>query len=94
MRLNSFELAEEVPDEMPPFVHLLVDGEGLCAARMLGDDDLGAARVEFCDNGVAVDALSAIRASKANPSARVEALSRQKHETHDPGAKYLLMAQA
>jgi hypothetical protein len=42
---------------MPPFVHLLVDGERLCATRMLGDDDLGAARVEFGDNGVAVDRL-------------------------------------
>src|SRR5436189_5805992 len=38
------ELAEEVFDEMPPFVHLLVDGERLCAPRMLGDDYLGAAR--------------------------------------------------
>ena len=38
------ELAEEVFDEMPPFVHLLVDGERLCAQRMLGDDDLGASK--------------------------------------------------
>jgi hypothetical protein len=42
--LELLELAEEVFDEMPPFVHLLVDGERLCAARMLGNDDLGAAR--------------------------------------------------
>ncbi len=37
---NAFELlelAEEVLDEMPPFVHLLVDGERRCAPRMLGD---------------------------------------------------------
>src|ERR1700682_6348187 len=51
------ELAEEVFDEMPPFVHLLVDGERLCATRMLGDDDLGAARVEFCDNGVTAERI-------------------------------------
>src|ERR1035441_9186393 len=31
------EPAEEVLDEMPPFVHLLIDGERLCAPRMLGD---------------------------------------------------------
>jgi hypothetical protein len=61
------ELGKEVFDEMSPFVHLLVDGQGLCAARMLGDDDLGAARVEFGDNGVAVERLT-INASKANPS--------------------------
>lgn len=55
---DAFELlepAEEVLDEMPPFVHFLIDGERLCAARMLGDDDLGAARVEIGDNGVAVE---------------------------------------
>ena len=51
------ELAEEVLDQMAPFVHLLVDGERLCAARMLGDDDLGAARVEVGDDGVAVERL-------------------------------------
>ena len=51
------ELAEEVFDQMPPFVHLLVDGERLCAAGMLGDDDLGAARVEIGDDGVAVEGL-------------------------------------
>ena len=37
------ELAEEVLDEMAPLVHLFVDGERLCAARMLGDDRHGAA---------------------------------------------------
>src|SRR5271156_1836959 len=42
---------------MPPFVHLLIDGERLCTARMLGDDDLSAARVEIGDNGVAVERL-------------------------------------
>jgi hypothetical protein len=37
--------------------NLLVDGERLCAARMLGDDDLSAAHVELGDNGVAVECL-------------------------------------
>ena len=57
---DAFELlkpSEEVLDEMPPFIHLLIDGERLCAARMLGDDDLGTARVEIGDNGVAVERL-------------------------------------
>src|SRR5438309_717125 len=34
------ELAEEVLDEMPQFVYLLVEGERLCATRMLGDPGL------------------------------------------------------
>src|SRR2546429_314595 len=51
------ELAEEVLDEMPPFVHLLVEGERLCATRMLGDHGLGAARVEIGDDDVAVERL-------------------------------------
>ena len=83
------ELAEEVFDEMPPFVHLLVDGERLCATRMLGDDDLGAARVEFGDNGVAVERLvgdQRVEGQSLNErrhAHRVEALSRQKHEAHE-----------
>ena len=32
---QPFELAEEVLDQVPPFVHLLVEGERLCGARML-----------------------------------------------------------
>src|SRR5271169_3475788 len=57
---DAFEVlepGEEILDEMPPFVHLLVDGQRLCTPRMLGDDDLGAARVEFGDNSVAVERL-------------------------------------
>jgi hypothetical protein len=83
------ELAEEVLDEMPPFVHLFVDGERLCAARMLGDDDLGAARVEFGDDGVAVERLVGDQRVEGQSlderrhAHRVEALSRQKHEAHE-----------
>jgi hypothetical protein len=51
------DLAEEVFDEMPPFVHLLVDDEELCSARMLGDDNFGVAHFEFGDNGGAVERL-------------------------------------
>jgi signal transduction histidine kinase len=61
---DAFELlepAEEALDETPPFVHLLVDSERLCASRMLGDDDLGAARVESAIMALLSNALSAIR---------------------------------
>src|SRR5246500_5601546 len=89
---DAFELlepAEEVLDEMPPFVHLLIDGERLCAARMLGDDDLGAARVEIGDNGVAVERLVGDQRVEGQSlderrhAHGVEALSRQKHEAHE-----------
>ena len=89
MRLNSLSFSEEVLDEMPPFVHLLVDGERLCATRMLGNDDLGAARVEFCDNGVAVERLVGDQRVEGQSlderrhAHRIEALSRQKHEAHE-----------
>src|ERR1700726_49523 len=74
---------------MPPFVHLLVDGERLCATRMLGDDDLGAARVEIGDNGVTVERLVGDQrvegqsVDERRHAHRVEALSRQKHEAHE-----------
>jgi len=55
--LEFLELAEEVFDEVPPFVDFLVDGKGFGAARMLGDDDLGAAPVEIGDDVVAIERL-------------------------------------
>ena len=62
------ELAEEVLDQMPPFVHLVVDGERLCAARMLRNDDLGSQASSSAMMALLSNAVSAIRASKANPS--------------------------
>ena len=88
---DAFELlepAEEVLDEMSPFVHLLVDSERLCASRMLGDDDLGAARIEFGDN-VAVERFVGDQRVESQSlddrrhAHRVEALSRQKYEAHE-----------
>src|SRR6201997_4485950 len=89
---DAFELlepSEEVLDQVPPFVHLLVDGERLCAARMLGDDDLGAARVELGDNGVAIECLVGDQRVEGQSlderrhAHRVEALSGQQHEAHE-----------
>src|SRR3981189_2618768 len=74
---------------MPPFGHLLNDGERLCTARMLGDDGFGAARVEIDDNGVAVERLVGDQRVEGQSvdewrhAHRVEALSRQKHEPHE-----------
>jgi hypothetical protein len=89
---DTFELlepAEEVLDEMPPFVHLLVDGERLCAAWMLGDNGLCAARVEIGDDDVAVERLVGDQRVEGQSfdgrrhAHRIEALSWQKHEAHE-----------
>src|SRR3546814_14943117 len=50
--LELLELAEEVFDQMTPLVHLGIERQGLGAAWMLGNDDLGAALVEVGDDGV------------------------------------------
>jgi hypothetical protein len=56
---------------------------------MLGDDDLGAARVEIGDNGVAVERLVGDQRvedqslDERRHAHRVEAVSRQKHEAHE-----------
>ena len=55
--LELFEFAEEVLDQMAPFVLLGVDGKGNRASRMLRDDDLGAALVQIGDDVVAIEGL-------------------------------------
>lgn len=50
-----FEFAEEILDQMTPFVYLGIERDRLCSARMLGDDDLGATLVQIGDDGVAVE---------------------------------------
>lgn len=55
---DAFELlerAKKIFDQMPPSVHPIVDGKRFRPARMLGDDDFGAPRVEIGDDGVAVE---------------------------------------
>src|SRR3978361_860384 len=74
---------------MPPFVHLLIDGERRCAAGALRDDGFGAARGEIGDNGVASERLvgdQRVEGQSVNQrwhAHGVEALSRQKHEAHE-----------
>src|ERR1700752_1212801 len=89
---DAFELlepAEKALDEMPPFVHFLIDGKGLCAAPMLGEEGLGAAAVKIGDKGVAVERLVCDQRVQGQSlderrhAYRVEALSGQQHETHE-----------
>ena len=50
-----FEFAEKVLDEVSPFINLCIDLSWQGSAGMLRDHDLGAAFIEFSDNGVAVE---------------------------------------
>ena len=53
---------------MTPLVDVEVDAQRRDSPRVLRDDDLGAALVEFGDDGVAVESLSATRPPKWTPS--------------------------
>jgi hypothetical protein len=55
------QLAEEILDEVTPFVDVLVDIERLGAPLMLRDDDLRLGFVQAFDDPVGINALSAIR---------------------------------
>lgn len=83
-----FEFAEEILDQVPPFVHLGVDGQRLFSAWVLGDDDLGPALVEVGDNGVAVKGLVGDQSVEADAvderfeANRVEPLTGQQAKAH------------
>jgi hypothetical protein len=53
--LELLQFAEEIFDEMPPLITLVVDFDRFRAARMLRDDNLCAAFVEIGNDGVAVE---------------------------------------
>src|SRR3954470_2189399 len=81
--LELLQLAEEVLDQVPPFVHLAVNVERCRAARMLGDDGLGAALVQVRDDVIAVERRVADQRPKGEPvnerrhATRVDPLSWQ-----------------
>src|SRR4051794_26675657 len=87
--LELFKLAEEVLDEMTPLVHLGIERQGLGAARMLGDDDLGTTFVEIGDDGVAVESLVGDQCAKIDPvekrrhANRIEAMAGQEDEADE-----------
>src|SRR6185312_7923818 len=84
-----FEFAEEILDEMTPFVNLGIERNGLCSARMLGDDDLGAALVQLGNDAVAVEGLVGDQSveeeavDKRFDTDRIEALARQQDEADE-----------
>jgi hypothetical protein len=88
---DAFELlklAEEILDQMAPFVHLDVNLERLGAARVLRDDNLGAALVEIGDDVVAVERFVSNEAAELDAvdqrwdADRIKAVSRQQLEAH------------
>lgn len=52
-----FQLAEEVLDQVAPFVNVLVDIERLGAPLMLRDDDLRSAFVQVVDDPIGIESL-------------------------------------
>src|SRR5260370_10421813 len=83
------EFAEEVLDQMAPFVHLGVDWERHGTARMLRNHDRGAALVEGGDDVVDVEGLVGDQRAEFNAvderwdADRIGALSRQQHESDE-----------
>lgn len=84
-----FELTEEILDQMTPFIHLLIDLEGLCTTRVLRDDGLGATFVDLGDYDVAVESLVGDQRTETNTvnkrwnTDRVEAMTGQENETYE-----------
>ena len=53
--LELLQTAEEVLDQVPPFVDLAVDRQRRPAAWPLRDDDLGTSFVQFVDDPVGIE---------------------------------------
>ena len=62
--LEFLQLAEEVLDQVAPFVDVLVDVERLSAPLMLRDDDLGFACVQVFDDPVGIKSLVSDQAAE------------------------------
>src|SRR5579863_5588200 len=81
-----FEFAEEIFDEMAPFVHFGVDLERLGAAWVLRYDDFGTALIKVCDDGIAVESLVGEQGTELDArdqglnTNRIEAMPWQQHE--------------
>jgi hypothetical protein len=87
--LVFFEPAEEVLDEMAPFIHLPIEGQRFGAAWMLSDDRLDGASVEIGDEPIAVEGhigdqrIEGQSFDELGNANRVEAISWQKREAHE-----------
>jgi hypothetical protein len=86
--LELLEFAEEVFDEVAPFVHLEVDGDRTDPLRPLRDDDFCPALVELLDDPVGIEGLVTQQSAELDAVDQrgdadgVIAISRQQHEAH------------
>ena len=86
--LELLEPTEEVLNEMPPFVEFAIERQWSCASWVLRDDDLGPARIEIGDDGIAVEGLVGDETTEIDPfdqrldADRVEAMAGQEFEAH------------
>ncbi len=82
------ELAEEILDEVAPFVDVLVDIERLGAPWMLRDDDLRLAFVHVFDDPVGIKSLVSDQAAEfyildqGRDADRIKAMAGQQDEPH------------
>jgi hypothetical protein len=82
------QLAEEILDQVAPFVDLLVDVERLGSPLMLRDDDLGLAFVQVFDDPVGIKSLVGDQATEFDifdqrrDADGVEAVAGQKDKPH------------
>ena len=60
------EIAEEIFDQMVPFIHFQIDGDRRVEARMLRNHDHGATCVEIGDDRVAVERLVGDQRAEVN----------------------------
>lgn len=83
------EFTEEVLDQMTPFVHFGIERNRLGSARMLGDDNLGAALVEIGNDAIAVEGLVGDQSAEGEAvderfdADRIETLARQQDKAHE-----------
>src|SRR5687767_6716341 len=87
--LEFFELAEEVLDQMTPFVDLRIDGNGIGSPGVLRDDDLGTAFVQVGDDGVGIEGHVSDQPTERNAvdegreAHRIVAMSGQENKAHE-----------
>jgi hypothetical protein len=86
--LEFLQLAEEILDQVAPFVDVLVDVERLGAPLMLRDDDLRPALVQVFDDPVGIESLVGDQAAEfdildqGRDADGVEAVAGQKDKPH------------
>ena len=87
--LEFLRLAEQVFNEVTPFIDVAVDVDRQLASRHLRDDDFRAARVEVVDDPVCVErlvgdqAIELDAADKRGDAGRVMPLAWQQHEADE-----------